>query len=263
MKFDERSKMNRATGALGIWSSFTGVLVLILPMFFLLQGGFSPNYETSVPPVLEPVIDSVQPAVSLPESPSAATSAISEIVPAKPAVTAAKAGRLILDMNPLRPKEVKAKPVPDARTGCAAGNFAPDFTMKSMKAENVTLSELRGKYVMLNFWATDCGACIVEFPVIRSLWNKYGRNTGDVLVMTVCLDAKADNVKRIEDKYGEKYGPLDFPILLDETSRAGKDYGIMLTPLAFFIDTDGIIRHIKPGRFQSVEEIEVILKTLD
>jgi peroxiredoxin len=160
-------------------------------------------------------------------------------------------------------KEPAVRTDPTLKTGNRVGNLAPGFTLKTTTSESISLSDLKGTKVMLNFWATYCGACIVGSPKIRATYDKHGKNSGDVVVITVCIDARVDRIKKIEDKYGDKYGPFDFPILLDENKTTANSYGIWSVPMTFFIDSQGIIKQVKLGGFQTQDEIESILKSLE
>ncbi len=162
----------------------------------------------------------------------------------------------------------------------AVGSVAPDFTLKEYQdnrnpespnnGEKVSLNQYKGKKIMLNFWDTFCGACIGEFPIIRETYNRYAKNQKELIVITVCIDARADRIEKLEDKYKDaedkyfgKVGNLTFPILLDVEEKTGKNYRISTIPNTIFIDSDGIIQHIKIGRFTSSEEIETILNSLE
>lgn len=175
--------------------------------------------------------------------------------------------------------------------GTRVGERAPDFTLPYYHDDNPespnkggkteTLSTYIGKKkIMLNFWNTFCGACIGEFPLIRETYEDEklaDRNSehSDFAVITVCIDIKIneapDRIDKLEIKYsdqiddrsGAKIGRFTFPILLDVKGETKKDYNVWSIPETVFIDSDGIIREIKTGRFGSKEEIETILKSLD
>ena len=157
--------------------------------------------------------------------------------------------------------------------GHEAGKRAPLFTLQYYNDDtqrstpndgsSVALSDFRGKKVLLNFWSTYCGACILEFPFIRAMYYEHGENSEDLAVITICTDGRADRIKRVEDKFGDVCGPLDFPILLeDEETTTKANYHVWRIPYTVFIDSDGIIRETKIGRFSSQAEIESILKSL-
>jgi len=175
--------------------------------------------------------------------------------------------------------------------GTRVGERAPDFTLPyyhddnpdspNKRGKTETLSEYIGKKkILLNFWNTFCGACIGEFPIIREIYEDEklaDRNSeySDFAVITVCIDITineaADRIDKLEKKYsdeiddrsGAKIGRFTFPILLDVKGETKKDYNVWTIPETIFIDSDGIIREIKLGRFGSKEEIEAILKSLD
>jgi thiol-disulfide isomerase/thioredoxin len=147
----------------------------------------------------------------------------------------------------------------------------PESPNKGGKTE--TLSTYTGKKkIMLNFWSTYCGACIGEFPFIREIYedsNFADRNSenADFVVLTVCIDSKMDEapgrIKTLEDKFNEDAGPFTFPILFDSVGQTKKEFHIWTIPETIFIDSDGIIREVKIGRFKNIDEIEAILKSLN
>jgi thiol-disulfide isomerase/thioredoxin len=179
----------------------------------------------------------------------------------------------------------------EIKLGERVGERALDFTLPYYNDDNPespnkagkteTLSTYIGKKrIMLNFWDTFCGACVGESPLIRETYEDEklaDRNSenSDFLVLTICIDSNIDDVpdriERLQTKYseqidgasGEKVGLYTFPILLDVKGETKKDYHISTIPKTVFIDSDGIIREIKLGRFQNKEEIEAILKSLN
>ena len=172
--------------------------------------------------------------------------------------------------------------LPEILVGDRVGNRAPDFVLPEYQDNNnpgsanngelVKLSDFKGKKILLNFWNTFCGACIGEFPYIRAIyedknWADKNSADSDFVVVTVCIDEKADRADRIaklEDKYRDEAGPFTFPILLDTEENPTKaSYHIWTIPKTVFIDSDGIIREIKMGRFKDEGEIIDILNRLD
>ncbi len=161
--------------------------------------------------------------------------------------------------------------------GDKVGNRAPDFQLREYQDDNpespnngeiVKLNQFKGKKVLLNLWDTFCGACLGEFPYIRAIyederWGNKNSNS-EFVVLTICIDRRADRIKRLEDKYLDEMGPFTFPILIDAEENSAKDsYKALMIPKTFFIDSDGIIRELKIGRFSSKEEIEAIFESLD
>jgi len=126
----------------------------------------------------------------------------------------------------------------EAKLGIEIGNKAPDFQMKTLDGDTVTLSSLEGKKVLVNFWASWCGPCLDEMPEIEEIHQEYGDN---VEILAVNMTVTEKNVEAVE-KFVEEHG-LSFPILLDESNKTNSTYEVLSLPTSYFIDTEGIIRH--------------------
>ncbi|MFK7885851.1 MAG: TlpA disulfide reductase family protein [Gammaproteobacteria bacterium] len=117
---------------------------------------------------------------------------------------------------------------------------APDFTLKSASGENIKLSELRGQVVMINFWASWCGPCRQEMPLLDEIHARYSPMGFTMLGVNVEKDsAKAKAL--LKDL------PVDFPILFDKTNQVSKDYDVVAMPSTVIVDRDGNIRYIHRG----------------
>lgn len=112
---------------------------------------------------------------------------------------------------------------------------APDFTLESLDGKNVRLSDLRGKAVLLNFWATWCGPCKIETPWLVEMQDKYGAQ--GLQVVGVAMD---DSGKDEIAKFAKDMG-VNYPVLLGKEA-VGDDYGgVPALPESFFISRDGKI----------------------
>ena len=112
---------------------------------------------------------------------------------------------------------------------------APDFTLQSLDGKNVRLSDLRGKAVLLNFWATWCGPCKIETPWLVEMQDKYGAQ--GLQVVGVAMD---DSGKDEIAKFAKDMG-MNYPVLLGKEA-VGDDYGgVPALPESFFISRDGKI----------------------
>ncbi|WP_420265654.1 peroxiredoxin family protein [Candidatus Magnetominusculus dajiuhuensis] len=139
------------------------------------------------------------------------------------------------------------------------GKAAPDFTLKTLDGKNFSLSTLKGKTVLINFWATWCPPCVEELPSMNKLYLKYKQKGFEVVAIS--LDSSTTKVK----KYIAK-NPLSFIVLLDTDKRVAKKlYKVSAQPTTYLISSDGkIIRKF----FGSVDwtdevvqkEIEGLLK---
>ena len=126
------------------------------------------------------------------------------------------------------------------------GQLAPDFTLKALDGSSFTLSQLRGKAVLINFWTSWCVACRDESPLLESFYQTH--QTAGVVVLGVNVtsqdtpDAARTYVKEMQ---------LSFPIPLDEQGSVTNHYQVPGLPVSFFIDAQGIIRNIIVGQMRS------------
>lgn len=144
-------------------------------------------------------------------------------------------------------------------TGAVQAEKIQDFTLKSNIGKNIRISELRGQVVMLNFWASWCGPCRQEMPLLDKIYQRYSPAGFTLLGV---------NNDLTEEKAGEFLNerPVSFPIVYDPTSKVRdmfkKYQGI---PLSIFVDCDGNIdsvhRGYKPGDEKSyIKEIKGLLR---
>ncbi|MFQ5593496.1 MAG: redoxin domain-containing protein [Anaerolineae bacterium] len=117
----------------------------------------------------------------------------------------------------------------------SAGDLAPDFTLKNLKGEEISLSDFKGQPVLINFWATWCGPCRIEMPVMDAMYQKY-QDEGFV-VLAVDVQESITVVQSFVNSMG-----LTFPILLDLKSEiADGPYRIRAFPTSYFVGRDGKI----------------------
>jgi thiol-disulfide isomerase/thioredoxin len=112
---------------------------------------------------------------------------------------------------------------------------APDFTLESLDGKNVRLSDLRGKAVLLNFWATWCGPCKIETPWLVELQKQYGSQ--GLQVIGVAMD---DSGKDDIEKFAKDMG-VNYPVLLGKEAVGEAYGGVPALPESFFIGRNGKI----------------------
>jgi thiol-disulfide isomerase/thioredoxin len=113
------------------------------------------------------------------------------------------------------------------------GNVAPDFELQTLDGKNLKLSDLRGKAVLLNFWATYCGPCKIEMPWFVELQNEYGPQ-GFQIIGVAMDDASTEDIAKFAKEMG-----VNYPILLGKESVGVSYGGVNALPTTFFLDRDG------------------------
>ncbi|MDY7230735.1 TlpA family protein disulfide reductase [Hyalangium rubrum] len=122
-----------------------------------------------------------------------------------------------------------------------AGKPAPAFTLRAMDSgKKVTLDEFRGRPVVINFWASWCGPCRQEHPVLEWGQDKFG---DQVQFLGIVFEDSEENAVQFLQQMG-----ASFPQLVDPRSRVAVDYGVAGVPETYFIDTNGVILPGKDSR---------------
>lgn len=116
---------------------------------------------------------------------------------------------------------------------------APDFTLETLAGETVTLSELKGKKVILNFWATWCPPCKAEMPHMESFYSKLTDEDQVELIAVNVTESERLGLGEVE-KFVDSY-KLSFPIPLDKEGEVSRTYSVFSMPTTFMIDTQGRI----------------------
>ncbi len=124
---------------------------------------------------------------------------------------------------------------------------APNFTLKSLGGKNLKLSEMTGNVVLINFWASWCGPCREEMPLLNDLHKKYEPLGFTVLGVNVEEDAR--NARGFLKNF-----PVDFPVLLDNKNQVSKKYNVIAMPTTVVVDRDGNMRFLHKGYKPGDEE---------
>jgi peroxiredoxin len=142
-----------------------------------------------------------------------------------------------------------------ALAGVTKGQKAPDFSLPTLKGPNVSLASLKGKVVLLDFWAQWCEPCKQELPELQKLSQAYaGKN---VVVLGVNLDKTKDNAERLTRQLG-----ITFPVALDPSGGVAGTYDLPKMPTSFLIDQKGLVRFVHEG-FDGPKDVERFKTELD
>ena len=135
---------------------------------------------------------------------------------------------------------------------------APTFTLASRTGGQVSLADLKGQVVMINFWASWCGPCRKEFPALDQIYAKY-KPMGFTLVAINVESEKSDAEKFLAAT------PASFPILFDPDNKVSGSYGVSAMPTTVLVDRQGRVRWLhrayKPGdEAKYIEQIRAALR---
>jgi peroxiredoxin len=154
--------------------------------------------------------------------------------------------------NEINTKKKKTK----EKVGLAKSMIAPDFTLKDTEGNSHTLSEYRGKVVLVDFWATWCSPCIIEIPHFVKLYNKY-KERGFVI-----LGASLDNDEKRLKKF-IKNQAMNYPVLVN-VRKVSVLYAVQAIPTCYLINKQGQIEKkfmgYRPGYEKKIEK--ALLKLL-
>ena len=134
------------------------------------------------------------------------------------------------------------------------GKVAPAFTLTDLDGKKVSLSDYKGRPVLVNFWATWCGPCKVEMPWFEEFRKQYAGQGFEILGLADDVDAGKDVIAKTARKTG-----ADYPILLTD-GKVQKAYGALdVLPMSFYVDRNGVVVEETAG-LGSKDEIEAHIK---
>jgi peroxiredoxin len=123
--------------------------------------------------------------------------------------------------------------------GLTKGDLAPDFTLTTLDGKKVQLSELKGKKVIVNFWATWCPPCKAEMPHMQNFYEDFSDEENvEILAVNLTSEDKEESVQNFVQDYG-----LTFPIPMDTKGVVGETFQAITIPTSYMIDTKGRIQN--------------------
>ena len=122
----------------------------------------------------------------------------------------------------------------------AVGEPAPDFALRSLGDQNLRLSEHLGDVVVINFWATWCGPCRQEMPLLDEIYNKY--KLAGLTLLSINIDDSAERAGEMAQTL-----KVTYPVLLDERKEVSRAYDVGSMPLTVLIDREGVVRYVSEG----------------
>ncbi len=129
------------------------------------------------------------------------------------------------------------------------GMQAEDFRLTDLEGKSQSLSQYRGKIVLLNFWATWCKPCTTEMPAMQTAYDKL-RDKGFVVLAVNELEDDA-NVREHIKQYGHT-----FPVLMDRDNKVANQFGVFGLPVSVFIDQEGRVQEYIKGGLLTEQKID-------
>jgi thiol-disulfide isomerase/thioredoxin len=120
------------------------------------------------------------------------------------------------------------------------GQPAPDFALRSMKGPPMRLSEHLGEVVIINFWATWCGPCRQEMPLLDELYGKYQR--AGLVLLSVNIDEAAEPAIEMAQTL-----KVSYPVLFDTRKEVSRAYDVSAMPVTVLVDRAGVVRYVSEG----------------
>lgn len=140
--------------------------------------------------------------------------------------------------------------VSSSKSGLEVGQKAPNFELQTLSGETIKLSDLKGKKVFINFWATWCAPCKEEMPEMQKF---YDNHSDELEILAVNVESNPNTARKFMKKRNYSY-----PILLDTNSKVIQLYNISPIPTTYFVGTDGVIqqpRKLGPMTYDFMEEM--------
>lgn len=250
---------------LSIWTNFFGILVLMLPLMFFTQADYQSSgigLRSAAPNATAAAASTGWDAVARLHSDSPVNASADQAVLVNPVIdhspsqimndTVATPTMFTSTKDHLATNSNKKS----GRAFRAAGNknkLAPDFNATTLDGTTVSLSGLKGKNIMLNFWATWCGPCEHEIPYMQSFYDKI---SGEDFVLLTVNYKESENIVRDYVKDTN----LSMPVVLDPYGEISRKYNVCSLPRTYFIDAEGYVQTVKFGGFEALEEIESYFK---
>jgi peroxiredoxin len=135
------------------------------------------------------------------------------------------------------------------------GMQAEDFSLIDLEGKQQSLSQYRGKIVLVNFWATWCKPCTTEMPAMQTIYDKL-RDKGFVVLAVNELEDDAKVREHIK-----QYG-YTFPVLMDRDNKVANQFGVFGLPVSVFIDEKGIVQEYIKGGLLTAQKIQEVADRL-
>ncbi len=133
------------------------------------------------------------------------------------------------------------------------GAPAPDFTLSTFDGQTVSLSALRGKRVLINFWASWCPPCLEETPALIAAYDELRRSDPNIEFIGVGTNDDPENLRKFAEN-----NRIPYPVVDDSSSEVSDAYGVLGMPTTVFVDSSGVIQRIWNGAIKQSQVVEIM-----
>lgn len=145
-----------------------------------------------------------------------------------------------------------------SKSGLEVGQKAPNFKLETLSGKTINLSDLQGKKVFLNFWATWCPPCKKEMPEMQKFYEEH---LDEVAILAVNVTGQENSLKAVKEFI--KKSKYTYPILLDTELDVSNNYSAITIPTTYFIGTDGLIQQPRKIGPMTHDFMKEMLKKLE
>jgi peroxiredoxin len=135
-----------------------------------------------------------------------------------------------------------AAPPADLPVGPEVGNLAPEFSLQTPDGQTISLSSLRGRPLVVSYWASWCGPCKNEMQILQGVFEQYQAQGFTVLAVNAIEQDNLNEVTSLVSALG-----LTYPIVLDQGDQFADRYNALFLPTSYFVDVYGVIQDISLG----------------
>jgi peroxiredoxin len=159
---------------------------------------------------------------------------------------------LVLSSSLAQPTALPSLPS-SSRSALRVDAPAPDFTLNTFDGRAVSLSALRGKRVLINFWASWCPPCLEETPALIAAYNELRQRDPDIEFIGVGTNDDAENLRKFAEN-----NRIPYLVVNDSDSRVSDAYGVLGMPTTVFVDSSGVIRRVWNGAITQAQVVEIM-----
>jgi cytochrome c biogenesis protein CcmG, thiol:disulfide interchange protein DsbE len=121
------------------------------------------------------------------------------------------------------------------------GQPAPEFTLQGFDGRALSLADYRGRPLLINFWASYCGPCRIEFPLFKQARDRYAAQGLEILGV-VFHDDREDAARAFHREQAATW-----PAMYDPANAVGQSYRVLALPTTFYVDRSGVVRRVSFG----------------